>query len=135
MKKYSRQRELIIKSLQARTDHPTAEMLYEDLKKEIPEIGIATIYRNLAELCEEGTIVKIKSHGGKDRYDGNIMPHIHFECNNCFEIEDIFLYEEDIKKFDNEIKKIANKIKAEPTSSQVMIKGLCKNCKKMKEEM
>lgn len=133
MKKYSRQRELIIKSLKARTDHPTAEMLYEDLKKQIPEIGIATIYRNLVELCEEGEIIKIKSHSGKDRYDGNTMPHIHFECKECLEIEDIFLYEEDIKRFDNEIKELTNMIHAEAVSSQIMIHGHCKNCKKSKK--
>ena len=41
MKKYSRQRELILNSLKSRMDHPTAEILYADLKKQMPEIGIA----------------------------------------------------------------------------------------------
>ena len=80
MKKYSKQRELIINSLKNRTDHPTADMLYIDLKKEMPNLGIATVYRNLVELCEEGVIIKIKSKNGPDRYDGNTMPHVHFEC-------------------------------------------------------
>ena len=80
MKKYSRQRELVLNSLRNRTDHPTAEILYNDLKNEMPGIGIATIYRNLAELCESGSITKIKSNTGADRYDGKIEPHIHFEC-------------------------------------------------------
>ena len=54
MKKYSKQRELILDSLRKRKDHPTAERLYLDLKKEMPELGIATVYRNLSDLCEEG---------------------------------------------------------------------------------
>lgn len=129
MKKYSRQREIILKSLKERTDHPTAEMLYIDLKKQIPEIGIATIYRNLNELCEEGSIIRIKSHAGKDRYDGNVLPHIHFECNQCLEIEDIFLYEEKMKELDNEIKKLGKMIHADVTSSSIILKGNCKHCK------
>lgn len=132
MKKYSRQREGLLKSLKERTDHPTAEMLYIDLKRQIPEIGIATIYRNLADLCEEGFIIRIKSHSGKDRYDGNILPHIHFECNKCLEIEDIFLYEEEIKKLDNEIKEVTKTIEAEATHSTIMINGVCKHCKQSK---
>ena len=80
MKKYSRQRELILQSLKNRMDHPTAEMLYTDLKEQMPEIGIATIYRNLSDLCEAGEIIKIKSQIGPDRFDGNKKEHIHFEC-------------------------------------------------------
>ena len=51
MRKYSKQRELILNSLRNRKDHPTAEKLYLDLKNEMPELGIATVYRNLSDLC------------------------------------------------------------------------------------
>ena len=61
MKKYSKQRELILESLRHRKDHPTAEKLFIDLKKTMPELGIATVYRNLTDLCEDGQISKIKS--------------------------------------------------------------------------
>lgn len=134
MKKYSKQREWILKSLKQRTDHPTAEMLYSDLKKEVPEIGIATIYRNVNELVEEGDIIRIKSRSGKDRYDGNTMPHIHFECDSCLEIEDIFLYEEAIQQLDNEMKKLVKEIGAEATASSIIIKGYCKNCQLSKQK-
>lgn len=133
MKKYSRQRELILTSLKQRKDHPTVEMLFADLKKEMPEIGIATIYRNLTDLLQEGEIIKIKSQLGKDRFDGNIQPHIHFECEKCLEIEDIFLQEKEAKQFDDEIKKISNMIDAKPTISFILIHGYCKNCKNQKE--
>lgn len=134
MKKYSKQREWIVKSLKQRSDHPTAEMLYSDLKKQVPEIGIATIYRNLNELVEEGEIIRIKSRSGKDRYDGNTMPHIHFECDVCMEIQDIFLQEEKIKMLDNEMKSLVKKINAELTSSSIILKGICKKCNNQKLE-
>ena len=129
MKKYSRQRELILNSLRNRMDHPTAEILYTDLKSQMPEIGIATVYRNLAELCENGDIIKIKSKSGPDRYDGNIEPHIHFECNNCHEIYDIEMQSTATKKVENEIRRLAEDIGAEYSNSSISIDGLCKKCK------
>lgn len=129
MKKYSKQRELILNSLRNRTDHPTAEKLYLDLKNEMPEIGIATVYRNLAELCEEGQIIKIKMSTGPDRFDGNTMPHIHFECKNCGDIIDVVLFENQVKQLDNDFKNFAKQIGAEVTGSEITITGLCKNCK------
>ena len=129
MKKYSRQRELILQSLKNRVDHPTAETLYSDLKTKMPEIGIATIYRNLSELCENGEIVKIKSKIGPDRFDGNLKPHIHFECDKCHEIYDIYMKEEQASKFDDEIRRLAENINAESHMTSICIYGICKNCK------
>lgn len=130
MKKYSKQRELILQSLRNRMDHPTAEMLYTDLKTQMPEIGIATIYRNLSDLCETGEIIKIKSQIGPDRFDANKKEHIHFECNECHEIEDIFIYEEQSKKINNEIKSLSENIGAECENVNIWLTGLCNKCKK-----
>ncbi len=129
MKKYSRQRELILNSLRNRTDHPTAEILYKDLKNDMPGIGIATVYRNLAELCESGSILKIKSNTGADRYDGKLQPHIHFECNECHEIYDIEIEEMSTRRIENEIRRLTEDIGAEYANSSIYITGLCKKCK------
>ena len=131
MKKYSRQRELILQSLRNRVDHPTAEMLYADLKIQMPEIGIATVYRNLSDLCEMGEIKKLKSQIGADRFDGNKEEHIHFECNKCHEIEDIFIHDGQTKKIDNEIKRLSENIGAECESANISLFGLCKKCKRL----
>ncbi|MCI9017175.1 MAG: transcriptional repressor [Clostridia bacterium] len=128
MKKYSKQRELIIKVLKQRKDHPTAEDLYIDLKNNMPELGIATVYRNLAQLSKEGSIIKMKSQSGKERYDGTTQAHIHFECNKCLEMKDIFLEEKDKNTLDNEMKRLANMIGAKYINSQIIINGICKNC-------
>lgn len=87
------------------------------------------MYRNLADLYRIGEIIKIKSKTGIDHYDGNINPHIHFECSNCQKIYDIFLKEEQIYDFDNEIKKLAEQIDAKLEETNICILGLCKNCK------
>lgn len=131
MKKYSKQRELILKSLKNRMDHPTAEMLYNDLKNQMPEIGIATVYRNLSDLSEMGEIIKIKCKIGPDRFDAYKEEHIHFECNMCHEIEDIYIRDDQTRKINNEMKRLAENIDAEANASNIWLYGLCKKCKRL----
>lgn len=129
MKKYSKQRELILESLKHRKDHPTAEKLYMDLKKKMPDLGIATVYRNLTELCQEGLVTKVKSKTGPDRYDGNELPHIHFECKKCGDFIDIYLTQNQIVQMHTTMKKLSNEIEAEYEQSDIYLTGLCKKCK------
>ena len=128
MEKYSRQRELIYHSIKTRKDHPTAEELYWDLKAKMPEMGIATVYRNLSDLCQKGKIIKIKSKYGPDRFDGNLMPHIHFQCEQCNNIIDIELTSAEKEKIDNDILAILNKTGATLTTSEILLIGICKQC-------
>lgn len=83
MVKYSRQREAILRFLTARHDHPTAETIYLNLRREFPNISLGTVYRNLSLLSELGEIQKISTGTGPDRFDGNTAPHYHFICNQC----------------------------------------------------
>ena len=69
MIKYSRQRESIVNFLASRTDHPTAETIYQNIKKEFPNISLGTVYRNLSLLEEIGEIIKISTGVGPDHYD------------------------------------------------------------------
>lgn len=135
MKRYSKQREVIMKSLKNRCDHPTADLLYWDVKKELPEIGIATIYRNLAELHEAGEILKLKTlNGGPDRFDGNNQPHIHMECTSCEEVYDVFPEHELYSRLKDDIKKLGEIINAECTDTAITIHGICAECKKKNKE-
>ena len=130
MERYSKQRELILNVLKERKGHPTAEMLYNDIIKIMPTIGIATVYRNLAALYESGQILKIETKQGEsDRFDGNLTPHLHFQCLECNEIQDIFLNECDNEKLNEKLKEFANIINAEVTSSKILLKGKCEKCK------
>lgn len=130
MKKYSKQRQLVYESLKTRKDHPTVEMIYQDLKKENPSIGIATVYRNVSELCEDGKVKRIKTKDASDRYDGNDMKHIHMECNNCHEIFDIKLDDTEDKNLDNEFNKMLKSIDAQLLDHEIWLTGLCAKCKK-----
>ena len=87
--RYSKQRSLILDIVRSNPVHPTAEWVYEQARKEMPSIGIATVYRNLNALTEMGAIGKITGVGGIDRFDGNISPHFHLQCTECGRLIDL----------------------------------------------
>ena len=72
-----------------RTDHPTAETIYENLRKEYPKISLGTVYRNLSLLTDIGEIQTISTGVGPDRFDGNAHPHYHFICKHCGQVIDL----------------------------------------------
>lgn len=97
MLKYSRQREEILKNLQSRRDHPTADMVYESVRKKQPNISLGTVYRNLSLLADHGHILKISTGMGPDHYDGFIDAHNHFICRGCGAVIDMdYVSEEDV---------------------------------------
>ena len=110
MAKYSRQRECILKNMQSRRDHPTADMVYESVQVEEPNISLGTVYRNLAFLAENGQILKISTGIGPDHFDGFTEAHNHFVCRKCGRVLDLdYVADEKIiaeasKNFNGEIK-------------------------------
>ena len=64
--KYSKQREALLTLLRSTRSHPSADWLYENLRKEFPNISLGTVYRNLAQLAENGDILKISTSATKN---------------------------------------------------------------------
>lgn len=71
-------------------DHPTADVIYERVKAEIPNISLGTVYRNLSQLQAENLITVVESSDAKAHYEGNLSEHIHFLCKECNRITDCF---------------------------------------------
>ena len=121
--KYSRQRESFREFLATRCDHPTADVVYENIRMTYPHISLGTVYRNLALLSDLGMIQKITTGDGKDHFDGNTMPHNHFTCKKCHCIIDLHMDNIDHikdtagKNFDGEIEGYVT-----------IFNGTCKNC-------
>ena len=84
MIKRSIQRELIRDNLTHRTDHPTADMVYQSIREELPNISLGTVYRNLRFLVDQGDALSLKLGDGKEHFDGNVNPHFHFICTQCY---------------------------------------------------
>ena len=87
--KYSRQRELILKTLKENCIHPTAEQLYELIRREEPTVSLATVYRNLNLLAENGMVKKIEGLDGTAHFDHQTFDHYHFICTKCNRVFDI----------------------------------------------
>ena len=87
--KYSRQREAILDNLRKWADHPTADMLFQSLRRDDPKISLGTVYRNLGLLADLGKINKISGVNGIERYDYNTKEHYHFSCKHCSKLIDL----------------------------------------------
>lgn len=121
MIKHSRQRDAVYENLLSRKDHPTAEEVFFELKKTNPSISLATVYRNLSFLKENGSIIGIP--GEVERFDADISPHCHLVCFRCGGVSDIYLG--DLHELDEAAeKKSGEKI----LSHSVCFRGLCTKC-------
>lgn len=85
----SKQRDAILRVLRSTKSHPTAEWLYEEVKKEIPNISLGTVYRNLRAMNDGGDILELEQTGTFRRFDGNSANHYHFRCDQCGRVFDI----------------------------------------------
>lgn len=71
-------------------DHPTAAELYDRVRQLLPGIGLATVYRNLSALVEEGWVREVRA-GGSTQYDRRRDRHDHVVCSRCGKLADVVL--------------------------------------------
>ena len=87
--KQFRKRNAILSYLRSVTNHPSAEKVFTDLKTEIPDLSMGTVYRNLTLFKEQGLASSIATVKGVERFDGNTDPHVHFICAGCDAVIDL----------------------------------------------
>ncbi|MBN1511993.1 MAG: transcriptional repressor [Phycisphaerae bacterium] len=83
------QRKVILEELRSVDTHPTADRIYEMVRRRLPRVSLATVYRNLEWLAEAGVIQKYESAGSQRRFDGNPSTHDHIRCVECGRLDDI----------------------------------------------
>ena len=87
--KHSRQREMIKAFLKSRKDHPTADIVYMNVRQQNPNISLGTVYRNLTLLADMGEIRRLRVGDGVDHFDADTSPHYHFVCTECGAVIDL----------------------------------------------
>lgn len=87
--KHFRKRDAILNYLRSTKEHPSAETVYGALKPEIPDLSLATVYRNLNHFKQQGLVTGIATVQGVERYDGNCEPHVHMICSCCGAVADL----------------------------------------------
>lgn len=85
----SKQRKVILEELQKVKTHPTADEVYDMVRKIIPRISLGTVYRNLEFLSGKGLVLKLGAPGEQKRFDGNPAPHPHIRCQVCTAVADV----------------------------------------------
>ena len=83
------QRLAVLAILQGRRDHPTAEMIYQEVRRDLPAISFNTVYKTLEVFYREGLVIKVNPLHEVARYDGVTGPHAHFICRRCHRIRDL----------------------------------------------
>ena len=117
------QKELVLSDVMNRYDHPTAQMVFESLVFNNPEIGIASVYRNLNSQVENGKLTTIITKDNITHYDYNRDDHCHLVCTKCHEITDTpttnFI----------DLDYLQEKYGFEVDKQNVILYGVCKKCK------
>jgi len=85
----TKQRQMILEELRKLKTHPTADDMYQILRKKMPRISLGTVYRNLEILSQSGVIQRLDVGGSQKRFDGNAKNHYHVRCIKCSRIDDL----------------------------------------------
>ena len=91
-RKHSRKRDAILELIhgcRSSKIHPTAQWIYEQLKPQLPDLSLGTVYRNIKVLLEEGVLASVGVINGEERFDGEPKPHSHAVCTRCGMVMDL----------------------------------------------
>jgi Fur family peroxide stress response transcriptional regulator len=122
----TRQRDLILKTLRSTDSHPTADWIYDQVKKQMPNISLGTVYRNLGILKQSGEIMELSYGSRYSRFDGNPKNHYHFVCVNCDKVIDLHQI-----PVDKEMEaKISEEEDVQVFFHRTEFYGLCGECRK-----
>ncbi len=124
--KITPQRLSILTYLSSHHNHPTAEEIYETLKKKNPSLSKTTIYNNLETLTKAGILYKLTICPTEHRYDINTDMHHHFICKNCGTIYDINFQCPNIEQIQKRVTDQGHHI----DEVHGYFKGICKECRK-----
>ncbi|MDO4571931.1 MAG: transcriptional repressor [Clostridia bacterium] len=123
--RYSHQRERIFRAVCESEAHPTANMVYESLRAELPRLSLGTVYRNLNQLSDAGRLRKIPLPDGSSRFDKTTASHSHIVCERCGCVADLRLPALGALE-----QAVAEETAYELRSFDVVLHGLCAHCRK-----
>ena len=119
-RRFSRQREEIYQAVYSSREHPTAEMVYQQLKPTMPKLSLGTVYRNLWQMAAEGRLLELD--GPVIRFDGNTAFHSHFRCSDCGGVLDLDI------PYDETLDRAAERSGCQIRGHDLMFSGICSNC-------
>ena len=122
-RKQFRKRNAILAYLRQTKEHPSAEMVFNYLKPEYPDLSLGTVYRNLTLLSETGEILRLRLGDGVDHFDADTSKHYHVICTGCGSVTDLEMKGKQIP-IDTSILPYDGTI----TGHMIYFTGICKDC-------
>ena len=119
---FSSKREAIFQTIAGTKSHPSAKWVYEQLKDEIPNLSLGTVYRNIALFKEQGRVITVANVNGEERIDADTSDHAHFVCECCNSVYDLVSSKQ--SPLEKELLKNGFEIKRK----NVVFYGICKKC-------
>jgi Fur family peroxide stress response transcriptional regulator len=122
-RRHTQQLELIWQALKDDPTHPTADQVFLKVRRQLPNISLGTVYRNLQKLVSEGRLQVLRL-GRSQHFDPLLSSHQHFICEQCEQVYDLLL--------DSREKRFLNRLPNEGftvTSHQLSLFGRCKQCR------
>lgn len=124
----TRQRKIVLDTVKARRDHPSADQVYLYARGEDPRISRGTVYRNLNLLAEKSEIRHVKIPG-VDRFDWRTEPHYHLLCTQCGKVTDISVpYRAELDRL------LAEETGYEINHHNMVFEGICPDCAGKKKD-
>lgn len=122
------QREIILQELKKSKRHLSADELYDRVKKNMPRISLATVYRNLEVLSEAGVIRKLEISGRQKRFDFDVSDHDHIYCIMCHKVDNL-----NIERKDVDSEQLGVEVGYSITGYRVEVIGICPDCQKKEQ--
>ena len=120
MQRYSHQRERIYEAVCGTKEHPTAQVVYDMLRREMPKLSLGTVYRNLHQMAKDGRLMELE--GPVSRFDADLRPHTHACCTSCGCVSDMKL------PYDNALDLAAEREGWKISGHHLMFYGICPVC-------
>jgi Fur family peroxide stress response transcriptional regulator len=118
------QRDTLLRVLSTTTGHPTADDLVRRVRKVLPSVSHATVYRNLQELVGAGLVGTLERAGGAVQFEINPDDHHHFVCRTCGEVWDVYLDAVDFR-----VNRRSPLKGFRIDRGEVQLQGLCARCR------
>jgi Fur family ferric uptake transcriptional regulator/Fur family peroxide stress response transcriptional regulator len=123
MIRHTQQRQAILEAVERSPDHPTAAQVYERVRRVLPGVGFATVYRNLGALAGEGLIREIRV-GDAIQYDRRTDRHDHAVCGGCGKLVDVL-----VPLPDAVVRSVLEESGFQVVGHHTEVFGLCSNCR------
>ncbi len=105
-------------------DHPTAQRIYNEVRKMHPTVSLATVYKTLQILTEHGLIQELDLPQSQARFDSYVEPHINLVCMQCGNIQDF-----NDKTAQEMVERVTTEAQFTRTGQRLDIYGMCKICR------